>query len=115
MSIQSQINRFAVSVAAASMLVASMSPASAIDVPSTSLNQSVVISTPIEKVWCNWRCGPGPLVGGFVAGAVVGAVVASAARPVYAPGYYAYAPAYGGPCWRRWVGPYGGVRWQRVC
>jgi hypothetical protein len=94
------------------MMAASMTPATALNLPSTALGQSVAASAPIEKVWCRWGCGPGPLVGGFVAGAVVGAVVASAARPAYAP---VYEPVYAGPCWRRWIGPYGGVHWQRVC
>ena len=62
--------------------------------------------------WCRWGCGPGwgyrPWGwGGFAAGAVVGGAVvgAAAAAPYY----------YGGPCWQRWVGPYGGVHWRRVC
>jgi hypothetical protein len=121
MSVQSRVTRCV--AAAGSMLIASMAPASAFTPTGASLQNSA--ASPIVKVWCNWGCGPGPVVGGFVAGAVVGAAVAGAARPAYppgyyapgyyAPGYYAYGPGYYGPCWRQFIGPYGGVHWQRVC
>ncbi len=116
MSIQNRITRGVAAVAAASMLMASTGPTSAFSALGALPQNSVAAASPIEKVWCQWGCGPGPLIGGFVAGAVVGAAVASAATPAYPPGYYSYGPAYNyGPCWQRWVGPYGGVHWRRVC
>jgi hypothetical protein len=111
-------------IAAVSMLTAQIVPATAFTLSSPA--GAKVASTQTEKVWwCRWGCGPGwgwrrpgwgywgpgAVVGGLAAGAVVGAAVAGAA-PVYAP----VAPVYGpGPCWRRWIGPYGGVHWARVC
>ena len=76
----------------------------------------------VQKVWCNWRgCwgwrrgygwgwGPAAVAGAAVAGAVAGVAAATAAAPVVA----APPPVYD-PCWQRWVGPYGGVHWRRVC
>jgi hypothetical protein len=126
------INRVVSALIGASMLAVSLSPASALTLSSTSINQSVA-SPQIEKVWyCRWNCGgyrpgwgyragygwqagwrgpgwQGPGWGGVPLGAVAaGALVGAAVAPVYA------AP-YGGPCWRRAIGPYGGVRWVRVC
>jgi hypothetical protein len=117
-----------VAVAAATMMLAvSLTPASALTLSAPSLAPTVATSH-IEKVWwCRWNCGPGwgwrggrwgywgpaAVVAGVAAGAVVGAAIA-APPPYYGPAYYP-APAYGGPCWRRVIGPYGGVSWQRVC
>jgi hypothetical protein len=97
-------------LAAISMVAAQISPAAAFTLSSPT--DAKALSPQIEKVWwCRWgRCGPGwgwrpgwgwgpgAVAGGLVAGAVVGSAVA--------------AP---GPCWRSWVGPYGGVHWYRVC
>jgi hypothetical protein len=114
------MTRVTAALAGASMLAVSLSPASALTLSSTSLN--AVASPQVEKVWwrgCGWGCGgggwgwgPGAVIGGLAAGAIVGGALAA---PYYGgPGYYG-APGYYGPCWRRWVGPYGGVQWRRVC
>src|SRR5213592_1821134 len=106
------------------VLVASLNSGSAMTLSSPTALRSDV-SSQVEKIWyCRWNCGwrgPGwgapAVVGGLAAGAIVGAAIASA--PVYAapaPVYVAPAPVYyGDPCWRRWIGPYGGVHWRRVC
>ena len=101
-------------IAAISMAAAQVGPATAFTLSSPA--GAKALSPQIEKVWwCRWgRCGPGwgwrpgwgywgpgAVIGGLAAGAVVGAAVAAAPGP--------------GPCWRSWVGPYGGVHWVRVC
>jgi hypothetical protein len=100
-------------IAAIAMIAAQISPAAALTLPSPAGLEKAV--TPqVEKVWwCRWGCGgwgwrgpgwgwgAGAVAAGVAAGAVVGAAAAS-------------APYYGG-CWRRVVGPYGGVHWARVC
>jgi hypothetical protein len=108
--------RYLGALAAISMAAAQITPATAFTLSSPT--GAKALSPQIEKVWwCRWgRCGPGwswrpgwgywgpsPFVTGLAAGSVVGAAVAA---PVVA------AP---GPCWRRWIGPYGGVHWARVC
>jgi hypothetical protein len=133
MRVRSLLSHFAAAVAGVSMLATSLSPASALPIGDSSLGQSFAASSEVQDVWyCRWNCGgwhpgwgyragwgwqpgwrgpgwqgpgwgPGAVVGGVLAGAVVGAAVAG--PPV----------VYGGPCWRRWVGPYGGVHWRRVC
>jgi hypothetical protein len=116
MSIQNLVTKTTAVAAVAAMLSAASAPAFALTVPGGAAQPSFAVGSPIEKVWCQWGCGPGPVVGGFVAGAIVGAAVAGAARPAYPPGYYTYGPGYYyGPCWQRWIGPYGGVHWRRVC
>ena len=101
-------------MAAISMMAAQICPAAAFTLASPVGEK--VLSPQIDKVWwCRWRCGPGwgwrrpwgywgpgPIIGGLAAGAVVGTAVGAA---VAAPG----------PCWRRVIGPGGGVRWVRVC
>jgi hypothetical protein len=102
-------------IAAIAMMAAQISPATALTIYSPAGAEKAA-SPQVEKVWwCRWRCGPGwgwrgghwgywgagAVAAGVVAGAAVGAAAAS-------------APYYGG-CWRRVVGPYGGVSWVRVC
>jgi hypothetical protein len=104
-------------IAAMAMMAAQMSPAAAFSVPSPAGVEKAV-SPQVEKVWwCRWGCGwgwrpgwgwgwgwgAGAVAAGVAAGTVVGA---AAAAPYY--------PYYGG-CWRRVIGPYGGVHWVRVC
>ncbi len=103
-------------IAAIAMIAAQIAPATAFTLPSPAGVEKAV-SPQLEKVWwCRWGCGPGwgwrggywgywgapAVVAGVAAGAVVGAAVA-------AP----YAYPYG--CWRRVIGPYGGVHWARAC
>jgi hypothetical protein len=137
MSVRSLLSRSIVALAGASMLFASLIPASAFTLGAPSPAQAVA-SSQIENVWyCRWNCGgwhpgwgyragwgwqpgwrgpgwqgPGwggvPLLGAFAAGAIVGGAVV-------APAPVVVAPAYGGPCWRRWVGLNGAVHWTRVC
>ncbi|HME85470.1 MAG TPA: hypothetical protein VKG91_13195 [Roseiarcus sp.] len=105
-------------IAAIAMVAAQIGPATALTLPSPAGVEKAA-SPQVEKVWwCRWGCGPGwgwrggrwgywgagAVAAGVAAGAVVGA---AAAAP-----YYGYS--YGG-CWRRVVGPYGGVHWARVC
>jgi hypothetical protein len=108
-----KISALSGAIAAVAMVAAQISPAAAFTLPSPSGVEKAV-SPQVEKVWwCRWGCGPGwgwragrwgywgpAVAAGVVTGAVVGAAVA--------------APYYGG-CWRRVVGPYGGVHWARVC
>ena len=104
-------------LAGVAMLAVSLSPASALTLVAPSLEQPFA-SSQIEKVWwCRWGCGwawrgpgwgPAAVAGGVVAGTVAGAAIAGSAA-------YAAPPVYYGPCWRRWIGPYGRVRWRRVC
>ncbi len=97
-------------IAAIAVLTADMSPASAFTVLSPGGVENAV-SPQVEKVWCRWGCGwgwrrpgwgwgAGAVAAGVATGAIVGAAIA--------------APAYRG-CWRRVIGPYGGVHWARVC
>jgi hypothetical protein len=101
-------------IAAISMLAAQIGPVAAFTLPSPAGVEKAV-SPQVEKVWwCRWGCGrgwgwrggrwgfwgPAAVGGAVVAGAAVGAAVAS-------PAPY--------PCWRRVVGPYGGIHWARVC
>jgi hypothetical protein len=101
-------------IAAIAMIAAQIGPATAFTLASPAGVEKVV-SPQIEKVWwCRWGCGwrgggwrgggwgwgAGAVAAGVATGAVVGAAVA--------------APHYGG-CWRRVIGPYGGVHWARVC
>ena len=99
-------------IAAIAMIAAQIGPATAFTLPSPAGVEKAV-SPQVEKVWwCRWGCGPGwGWRGGswgywgapaLVGGAIVGAAVA-------AP----YAYPYG--CWRRVIGPYGGIHWVRVC
>jgi hypothetical protein len=102
-------------IAAIAMMAAQISPATALTLYSPA-GADKAASPQVEKVWwCRWGCragwgwrgghwgywGAGAVAAGVVAGAAVGAAAAS-------------APYYGG-CWRRVVGPYGGVTWARVC
>jgi hypothetical protein len=98
-------------IAVLAMMAIQISPATAFTL-SSSAGREELLSPQIEKVWCRWGCGggwgwrgghwgfwgPGAVVGGLAAGAVVGAAVAGS-----------------GPCWRRVIGPYGGVHWRNVC
>jgi hypothetical protein len=130
MSIRSVFGRSLAAIASAATIAASLSSASAMTLASPLAQQSLVPSQ-VENVWyCRWNCGgwhpgwgyrpgygwvagwrgpgwqgpgwgPVAVVGGLAVGAAVGAAVV--------------APVYGGPCWRRWIGPYGGVHWRRIC
>ena len=132
MPIQSILKRGLATIMGFAMLAGSLSSGSAMTL-ATPTAVGAAASSQIEKVWyCRWNCGgwhpgwgyragygwvpgwrgygwqgpgwgPAAVVGGVAAGAIVGAAVAP--PPVY----------YGGPCWRRWVGPNGGVHWRRVC
>ena len=108
---------FSGAIAAIAMMAAQISPATALTLYSPAGAEKAV-SPQVEKVWwCRWGCGPGwgwrggrwgywgapAVVGALAAGAVVGA---AATAPYY--GYY-------GGCWRRVIGPYGGIHWVRVC
>jgi hypothetical protein len=108
---QRKIGKCLGAIVAIYMMAAQISPATAFTLLAPT--GAKFLFPRIEKVWwCRWGCGPswgwrrtgwgywgpGAFVGGLAAGAVVGAAVA--------------AP---GPCWRRWIGPYGGVHWARVC
>jgi hypothetical protein len=106
-------------VAAIAMIAAQIGPATALNLPSQAGVEKAV-SPQVEKVWrCRWGCGPGWGwrggrwgywgAGAVAAGVAAGAVVGAAAAAPYYGGYY------GGGCWRRVVGPYGGVHWARVC
>jgi hypothetical protein len=100
-------------IATIAMIAAQIGPATAFTLPSPAGVEKAV-SPQVEKVWwCRWGCGrgwgwrgggwgwgAGAVAAGVATGAVVGAAVT--------------APYYGG-CWRRVIGPYGGVHWARVC
>jgi hypothetical protein len=105
-------------IAAIAMIAAQIGPATALTLPSPGGVEKAV-SPQVEKVWwCRWGCGPGWGwrggrwgywgAGAVAAGVAAGAVVGAAAAAPYYGGYY-------GGCWRRVVGPYGGVHWARVC
>lgn len=89
------------------MLAGSLSSGSAMTVATpTALRPDA--SSQIEKVWyCRWNCGGWHSGWGY------------RASYGWTPGWRGYgwrAPVYyGNPCWRRWIGPYGGVHWRRVC
>ncbi len=115
MTMRQKIGALSGAIAAIAMMAAQLNPATALTVYSP-VGVEKAVSPQIEKVWCRWGCGhgwgwrygrggywgPGAVVGALAVGAVVGA----AAAP-----YYGYP--YG--CWRRVIGPYGGVSWVRVC
>ncbi len=110
---RSKTGAFSGAIAAIAMIVAQIGPATALTLPSP-VGVEKAVSPQVEKVWCRWGCGPGSgwrggrwgywgagaVAAGVAAGAVVGAATA--------------APYYGS-CWRRVIGPYGGVHWARVC
>jgi hypothetical protein len=109
--VKHQTGTFLSAIAAISMMAAQISPAAAFTLSSAAVGEKA-FSPQIEKVWgCRWGCGGGwgwrgghwgfwgPAV---AAGVVTGAVVGAAVATPY-------------PCWRRVVGPYGGVHWARVC
>ena len=109
---KSRTGTFLSAIAAISMTAAQVSPAAAFTLPSPAGIEKAV-SPQVEKVWwCRWGCGwgwrgrgwgwgAGAVAAGVAAGALVGAAVA--------------APAYPYACWRRVIGPYGGIHWVRVC
>ena len=113
MTMRQKIGAFSGAIAAIAMMAAQISPAMAFTLPS-SAGVEKAVSPHVEKVWwCRWGCGHGwgwgwrgGSWGYWGAGAVAAGAVAGAA--------VATAPYYGG-CWRRVVGPYGGVHWARVC
>ena len=124
MSIRNILATALVQVASVATLVASLGSASAMTLESPLAQSAVPVQ--VEKVWyCRWNCGgwrpgygyragygwtpgwhgpgwQGPGWGAVAAGAVIGTAVAA---PLI----------YSGPCWQRFVGPYGGVHWRRVC
>ncbi len=107
------IGRQLAAIALLATMTVQISPATAFTL-SSSVGGEKILSPQIEKVWCRWGCGggwgwrggrwgfwgPGAVVGGLAAGAIVGAAVAGSGP---------------GPCWRRVVGPYGGVHWRNFC
>jgi hypothetical protein len=109
---KSKTGTFLGAIAAISMMAAQISPAAAFTLPSPAGIEKAV-SPQVEKVWwCRWGCGwgwhrggwgwgVGAVAAGVAAGALVGAAVAT--------------PAYPYGCWRRVIGPYGGIHWVRVC
>jgi hypothetical protein len=98
-------------IAAIAMVTAQISPAAALTLPSPAGVEKAVWPQ-VEKVWwCRWGCGWGWRGGGW--GWRAGAVAAGVAAGTVV-GAAAAAPYYGG-CWRRVIGPYGGVHWARVC
>ena len=109
---RSKTGAFSGAIAATAMIAAQIGPATAFTLPSPAGVEKAV-SPQVEKVWwCRWGCGWrgwGWGAGAVAAGVATGAVVGAAAAPYY------YAPYYYGRCWRRVVGPYGGVHWARVC
>ncbi len=122
---RSKTGAFSGAIAAIAMIVAQIGPATALTLPSP-VGVKKAVSPQVEKVWCRWGCGPGwgwrggrwdywgagAVAAGVAAGAVVGAAAGVAAGAVV--GAAAGAPYYGS-CWRRVIGPYGGVHWARVC
>jgi hypothetical protein len=102
-------------IAGASMLVLSLSPASAFPLSGPSLQRSVAASQ-IDNAWWRrrgwgWGWGGGALLGGLAAGALVGGYYGGYGPGYYGygPGYYGYGPGYYGPgyygpgpgrCWR---------------
>ena len=105
MTKKARIGTIAAALATASMIAAQVSSAEAFTLSSTGGEK--VLPPQIERVWCRWGCGGGwgwrGGHWGFWGPAAVVGLAAGAA--VAGPG----------PCWRRVIGPYGGVHWQRVC
>ena len=128
MSIRSLFKCSLAALSGAAMVALTLGPASAFTLSSPTVEKSFA-SSQVDKVWyCRWNCGgwhagwgyragygwvpgwrgpgwQGPGWGGVVAPGVVVAV----------PGPVVVAPAYSGPCWRRWVDAWGRVHWRRVC
>jgi hypothetical protein len=129
MSLSSIVSKAGRGLVAASVLALCSGPASAFTLSGPSLGPSVGAAQ-VDKVWYfRWNCGgwhpgwgyhpgfgwqagwrgpgwQGPGWGGVPLGAVAAGAVVGAAVAV---------PVYTGPCWQRWIGPYGGVHWRRVC
>ena len=121
-SLSSIVSKAAGALTAASMLALSLSPASAFTLLGPSLGPSVATSQ-IDKAWyCRWNCGGWHPGWGYHAG--FGWQAGWRGPSWQGPGWGGVplvvgapvvVPVYGGPCWQRWVGPYGGVHWRRVC
>lgn len=118
MQMRSLIRRFSAALTGVSMLATSLNAASALTIGDAAFEHSVA-SPQVQDVWyCRWNCGGWHPGWGYRPGWgwQAGWRGPGWQGPGWGVAVVGVPPVvHGGPCWRRWIGPNGGVHWTQVC